>query len=498
MSGSGLTDAEIEIIIRQLFEEELAPKEEERLLDQLERAEDDVLPVLRTMLRSRDPQTVDTAAAVLADWSADERTVQREIVKPLQRLIEDPDVADRTKVAVAGVLAEQGAPPDPDAFRAQLRDPREMARATLRSALDQADSDMARSAFLESLDAEPLEIRIRLVHDLAVLDDPRAARLLAPLLYTANDAIVEAVLDVLKGTLEAPAEFYAALEGLSEEHPDAGIRARASKLLARLVPAGRLAPALPLHGAWITSVDGDGGQMIVAARQIAPDYLTMLNVYFNDLEGIQDYTVVEGVSEAELDGLLAGLEAEGVLVVEADLETCRALLAEARAATLRAGLPLPLSYGVWRDFLAGDDPRDVEPPALGEIDVHAHPEWQAAGAQLLEHPAYDYWFFDPDEVPDRFVAAYRSKPTEAGRRAPLADAIQAYVDDDLRAALRERLWRQAGVLARLDDTAAVEHTLAAAAALAPDSGVAPAEHPLLQAMMRRTLGGYGLEDEDSD
>ncbi len=495
MNGSGLTDAEIEIIVRRLFEEDLAPKEEERLLDQLERAEDDVLPVLRHMLRSRDPQSVDTAASVLAHWSADARTVKDEIVDPLQRMVEDPDVSDQTKVAIAGVLAEQGAPPDPDAFRAQLKDPREMVRATLRATLDQADSDMARSAFLESLQEEPLETRVGLVRDLATLDDPRAARLLAPLLYSAEDEIVEAVLDVAGDMLEAPAELYVALEDLADEHPASEVRERASKLVQRLTPADRLTPEAPLHGAWITSVDGDGGQMIVATRRLAPDYLTMLNVYFNDLEGIQDYTVLEGVSTAELDDLLADLEAEGVLVVEADLATCRALLADGREAMLQAGLPLPLSYGVWRDFLAGDDPRDITPPDLDLVDVRAHPEWLAGSGELLEHPAYDYWFFDPDEVPDRFVASYRSAPTDLERQSAVEDAVRSYVDDDLRAALRERLWRQADVLARLEDDEAVGRTLAAAAALAPDSGTAPAAHPLLQGMMHRTLGGYRLRVE---
>ncbi|MBS1253264.1 MAG: hypothetical protein MAG451_02313 [Anaerolineales bacterium] len=487
MSGSGLTDAEIEIIIRQLFEEELTQKEEERLLSQLERAEDDVLPVLRTMLRSRDRQTVDTAASVLAHWSAEERTIHREIVTPLQQMVEDPHVSDRAKVAVAGILAEQGAPPDPDAFRAQLEDPREMVRATLRSALDQADSDMARSAFLESLQEEPLEIRVGLVHDLAALDDARAPRLLAPLLYATNEAIVRAVLGVAGKLLEAPAELRVALEDLADEHPKQAIRERASKLLKRLVPADRLTPQAPLHGAWITSVDGDGGQMIVLTRRLAPGYVTMLNVYFNDLEGIQDYTVVEGVGVAELEDLLSGLEAEGVLIVEADLPTCRSLLADARAATVRAGLPLPLSYGVWRDLLAGDDARDLEVPDLAPVDVHAHPAWLAESDQLLEHPAYAYWFFDPDELPNRFAAAYRSKPTAGGRRAAVEEAIQAHVGDDLRAALRERLWRQADVLARLGDDEAVQRTLAVAAVLAPDAGTALQHHPLLQVMMRRTL-----------
>lgn len=495
MSGSGLTDAEIEIIIRQLFEEDLAPKEEERLLSQLERAEDDVLPVLRTMLRSRDPQTVDTAASVLAYWSADERTVQREIVKPLQRMVEDPEVSDRTKVAVAGVLAEQGTPLDPEAFHAHLEDPREMVRATLRSALNQADSDMARSAFLESLQEEPLETRVNLVHDLATLDDPRAARLLAPLLYTADNATVAAVLEVVGDSLEVPAELYTALQHVADEYPDRAIREHASKLLNRLTPAESLAEA-PLHGAWITSVDGDGGQMIVATRQLAQDYLTMLNVYFTDLEGIQDYTVLEGLSTAELENLLLNLENEGILVVEADLEKCRTLLVKARTATLEAGPPPPLSYGVWWDFLAGDDPRDIEAPSLNSVDVQAHPEWLSASDQLLEHPAYAYWFFDPDELPDRFTASYRSAVTDDQRRSAISEAIRTHIDAGLRSAIRDRLWRQADVLARLGDDGVVRRTLAAAAALAPDSDSELTDHPLLRAMMRRTLGGYGLQVED--
>lgn len=496
MNGSGFTDAEIQIIIRQLFEEDLPPREEERLLEQLERVEDDVLPVLRSMLHSRDPQTVDTAASVLAHWTADDQTAQREIIKPLQRMIEDPEMADRTKVAVASVLAEQGAPIDPETFRAQLKDPHEMMRATLRAALDQADSDMARAAFLESLQEEPLDTQIRLVHDLASLDDPRTARLLAPLLHASKVVIIETVLDAVGGMLEAPAELYVALQNVAVEPPEPAIRERASKLLKRITPADRLIPKASLYGAWITSVDGDGGQMIVAARELRPDYLSMLNVYFNELEGIQDYTLLEGLSSAELGDLLADLTAEGVLVVEADLETCCELLAIARSATLQAGQPLPLSYGVWRDFLAGEDPRDLESPSLELIDVDAHPEWVTQSGQLLEHPAFAYWFFDPDDVPDRFIAAYSSARTEDNRRSIMTQALEASIDKQLQSALRQQLQRQADVLARLGDDEAVGRTLAAAAALAPDLETAPEEHPLLRAMMHRTLSGYRLQVED--
>lgn len=489
MSGSGLTDAEIQIIIRQLFEEDLSPKEEERLLGQLERAEDDVLPVLITMLQSADHRTVETAAAILAGWPADERTIQREILRPLRRLIDDPDLHDRNKVAVATVLAEQGAPIDPDTFRAALRDPREMIRATLRAALDQADSDMARAAFLESMQEEPLDVQVGLVHDLKTLEDSRSARLLAPLLYAWNDTLAEAVMNAVGDRVEVPAELYTALEDQTTEYPEQTVRERATTQLERLVPAGRLVATAPLHGAWITSVDGDGGQMILAARQHAPDNLTMLNVYFNDLDGIQDYTVVEGVSPAELDDLLVDLESEGVLVVEADLGTCRELLASARSATLAAGQPLPLSFGVWRDFLAGDDSRGLQPPALAPVDVDARPEWVSESDHLLEHPAFSYWFFDPAELAEHFMKAYQTADTQQTRQTVVGQALDAYVDERIRALLRERLRRQAGVLARLGDDEAVHHALAAAGALAPDSDVQVTHHPLLRGMMRRTLEG---------
>ncbi|MFQ5855390.1 MAG: HEAT repeat domain-containing protein [Anaerolineae bacterium] len=490
MSGSGLTDAEIQIIVRQLFEEELTPKEEERLLSQLERAEDDVLPVLRTMLRSVDPRTVDTAVTCLASWSADERTIEREIVNPLRRLIDDPDLPDRNKVAVASVLADQAAPIDPETFRAALRDPGEMIRATLRAALDQADSDMARAAFLESLGGEPLEAQIGVVQELDALDDPRAARLLAPLLYTSNDAVVRAALSALDDMLEAPAELYAALEDLATESSELAIRERASVLHKQLIPADRRTPAAPLRGAWVTSVDGDGGQMIVAARQVAPQNLIMLNVYFNDLDGIQDYAVLEGISPAELEQLLTDLEAEGVLVVEADLETCRELLADARSATSATGQPLPLSFGVWRDFLAGDDHRGLRTPALISVGGGAHEQWLPESDRLLEHPAFAYWFFDPDELPTRPIEAYQAAGTDQARQTAIDEALEAYINARLCTLVRERLRRQACVVSRLGDDDAVRRTLAAADALTPHSDVMPKEHPLLRAMMHRTLEGH--------
>lgn len=505
MSNSGLTDAEIQIIIRQLFEEELTPAEEQRLLDRLEQAEDDVIPVLRTMLRARDPQTVDTAASVLAAWSADERIIERQIVEPLHQMIEDPDLSDRTKVAVASVLAEQGTPLEPDYFVSQLADPHEMTRATLRSALNQADSDMARAAFLESLETESVRTRVGLIEDLAALEHPAVPRLLAPLLYTSDVAAVEAALDATAGMLEAPRELHRALQHVADAYPDPSIRERAAKLMRRLAPSEALSVPRPLRGLWITSVDGDGGQMIVAAREHgasgqaqagpaestepAPDYVTMLNVYFNDVDGIQDYTVLEGVTTAELHDFLGDLDAEGILVVEAELETGRELLEQARAATLVAGQKLPLGFGVWCEFLAGDDPRELERPRLEPVDLRLHPDWLQESGQLLDHPAYEYWFFDPDDLPTGSVRAYEAAETDSEQTVAVRQALDAHVDLTLRPVLRQRLWRQAGVLARRDEHEAVRLTLAGAAGLAPEADVAPADHPLLQRMMHRTLAG---------
>lgn len=493
MSSSGLTDAEIQIIIRQLFEEELTPAEEQRLLERLEQAEDDVIPVLRTMLRARDAQTVDTAAAVLAAWSADDRTVERQIVEPLRRMVEDADLSDRAKVAVASVLAEQGRPLDPDYFVSHLKDPREMTRATLRSALGQAGSDMARAAFLESLEAEPTGTRVALIDDLAAMDDPAVPRLLAPLLYSSDAEIVQAALDATAGMLEGPPELERALQYVAAAHPDPSTRERAASLARRTAPSPA-PPPQPLRGLWITSVDGDGGQMIVAAREYGaseppPDYVTMLNLYFNDVDGIQDYALLEGVTAAELDDLLDDLEAAGILVVEATLETGRELLEAARAATLTAGRELPLGFGVWHEFLVGDDPRELEPPQLAAVNLRSHPEWLQESAQLLDHPAYEYWFFDPDDLPSGSVRAYEAAATARDRTAAVRQAVDAHVDPGLRSVLHERLWRQARVLTRRNEPEAVRLTLAAAAGLASEAAIAPADHPLLQAMMRRTLAG---------
>ena len=108
---------------------------------------------------------------------------------------------------------------------------------------------------------------------------------------------------------------------------------------------------------------------------------------------------------------------------------------------------------------------------------------------------FESWFFNPAEWKGH-AKAVRALNKVGGvvreqkekEKEAIHQGLEAIVDDERRRLLRERLRRQAWLLAQLyGDEEVWQWAMAAAAALEDDAGVSVYEHPLLVGMMRETL-----------
>ena len=252
-------------------------------------------------------------------------------------------------------------------------------------------------------------------------------------------------------------------------------------------------PELPVHRCLLSTIDGNGTQMVFVTRQRPDDYLKLMNTMFNDHEGIKDCTGVDMMDEDSLEEMLDMMELSGISAVDVKLERCRQVLEEAHQVTLKAGRRLPPQYVAWASFLEGEDRRDVEETESQEVDLTTQPELLEYCDELLELDEFESWFFNPREWKGH-RKAYRSLERARGKDSDqkwdetIQQGLEAIMDDEHRRLWRERLRRQAWVLAQLyDDEEVWQWAMAAAAALEDDAGVPLHKHPLLYAMMERTL-----------
>jgi hypothetical protein len=241
---------------------------------------------------------------------------------------------------------------------------------------------------------------------------------------------------------------------------------------------------LPLVHCWLSSIDGDGGQVLVVVRQRLDGDLWMLDLMFNDHQGIKD--CFSAVTDAdELQEMMAAFVP--IDFVDVGLARAREEVARAYQVTLNAGRRLPPALLLWQSWLEGEDPRTLDEFDRPSLEPSRRDDLLVECEELLDLDEFESWFFNPDEVVDflpRYRALDRESQTEFGEpayEALLDEAIEAVVDDARRRLLAGRLRRQAWLLAQLYEEAYVP-LWALAAADALDEGVLT-EHPLLRGMM---------------
>ncbi len=466
-------------------------EEGEWIVERLQSLADDAVPRVVEMLASPNEETRLVAIVLLRELG-DPRAV-----RPLQRMLHKPHYSDGEKLKVMQALEILGSPIDKATFRRAISDPNALMEDAMAHMLEVIEDPAQVEGFLAIMEEGALEIQEQYVRDmLAPLADRRLLLLLITLLHSEHDAVIVAAVDAIE-RLKEPA-VIPLLEERAQYDPSRRVRHAAENAALRLrtrigVPDKKRPPwitpsPLPLARCLLCTIDGSGGQVLFVAREQPDGDLQIVDLMFNDHEGIKDcFSTI--VDEEELDEMVNSFG--GNEFVDISLERARAEVARAYQITLDAHRRLPPAFMAWRGWVEGEDLRTIEEFPLPSLDPSQQAELLAECAELLTLDEFDFWFFNPDEVAS-FVPRYRKllRRDQADRgQAPfealLDQAIKAVVDDKYRRLLPERLRRQAWLMAQIyEDEEIPLWALTAAAALEEGTLI---EHPLLRDMMDTSL-----------
>lgn len=461
------------------------------IAEQLQGLTDQALPYLTKMLTSPEEDAREAAITLLRELG------DRRAVGPLRRMLDNPDYSDEEKMEVIHVLQHLGAPVDEATFRRAISDPDTLMKETLHRMLETIHDPVQVEALLDAMEQQmPPEAQEQYVRDLlGQLTDRRLLLMLSALLHSEHDAVVLAAIDAIE-RLKEPATIPL-LEERARHDPSNQVRHAADNAALRLQMRTGDRPsqpwitpsALPLSRCLLSTIDGNGGQVLFIARERSDGDLQGVDILFNDHEGIKDcFSLI--VDEGELDVMLDSF-GMSVDFVDVCLARARSAVSHAYQATLAASRRLPPAFMVWQGWLEGEDQRSVEEFPLPSLASSQQAEWLVKSAELLTLDEFGYWFFNPDEV-ESHVPHYRrllqkgqAERGEAAFETLLDEVIEAVVDEEYRRLLAGRLRRQAWLLAQLYEEEEIP-LWALAAAAAFDQGVL-VEHPLLRDMMEESL-----------
>lgn len=353
-----------------------------------------------------------------------------------------------------------------------------------------------RGVFLEALLTRPLDHIRTTVQALVATGDARVVLVLAPLLHAADLPVVQAAIDALVA-LGNPAARSALEERLRYDRRRE-VQQAAQDALTR-IPEGPAAlaedPVLPLEAAYLTVVDGAGGQMALIARRWPTGEVAVLHVIFDDVEGLREAFGFPVQPPDDFTETLDDLEDDGLTPVELPLEAVRTTLEVAYRRVLERRGRTSVEYVAWRAFLHGDDPRELPEVTLPKVRLPDDLQLLSESDQLLDLDEFGSWYFEPWTLRRVLDRLQRIQRYERGKRyerqvvALIRRTLNELLDPETRQRFQRRLERQAELLARIypDDPTVPARCLAAAAGLAEDSGVPVSEHPLFQRMLVRSL-----------
>jgi len=472
-------------------------------------ARDKVLHLLRT----NDVTAHSAAVLILSELATDFD------LEELEDFVADPTVGDLAKLTLAPVLNELGSEMADEGIIDYLNDPEAAMLQMQMRLLDlMGKSELGVESVLEDVLAMPMDRRLGFINWLGGSQDPRAIKLLLPLLENQSSKVVTATIDALE-QLGAVAAYQSipALNFLLANSSNRQLKQHARAALGRLtmyLTPGQEETAMeqtlqkqePLHEARVSFIDGSGTQMVMLAWRRSDGLLKSVNVLNQDTRGIKD---CYGTDEMEVESwseLVESMEEQGFGSYQVSLDYCRALIADARAMNKRTRHKLPVAYTIWRPSIEGNESSNktaataiimLEPrvftPDLAQLAKR--------GDELLNLPEFESWTFEPFESIRSYVNSYieasgpvhssrvrkRRGELKANQETIVSDVLEKVVDDKWRLLYESRLRRQGALfqyVGRIDDALLVS---AVTAALHPDSGLAAQEQPFLRAFMHRSL-----------
>jgi len=472
-------------------------------------ARDKVLHLLRTNDRTAQTAAVQILSELATDFDLEE----------LEDFVADPTVSDLAKLTLVPVLNELGSEMADEGIIDYLNDPEAAMLQMQMHLLDlMGQSELGVEAVLEDVLTMPMDRRLGFINWLGNSQDPRAEKLLLPLLENQSSKIVTATIDALEqlGPVAAnqsvPALNYL-LTNTSNRQLKQHARATLGRLTMYLTPGQEVAVAEqslqkqgPLHEARVSFIDGSGTQMVMIAWRRSDGLLKGVNVLYQDIWGIKDCYGTDEMEVASWSELVESMKEQGFGSYKVTLEYCRALIADAHGMNKRTRRKLPVAYAIWRPLIEGNEyssKNDFTAKIMLEPVVFT-PDLMPLvkrGDELLDLQEFETWTFEPFESIKPYVNSYieagdsvnssrtrkRRKRLNAGPETIVSDVLEKVVDDQWRLLYSSRLRRQGALFQYLGREEDVQLVSAVCAALHPDSGLAPNEQSFLRAFMHRSL-----------
>lgn len=468
------------------------------------------------LLRTSDMQAYSAASLILSELATDFD------LEELEDFVANPAVGDLAKLSLAPVLKELDSELADDGMIDYLNDPEAaMLQMQLRLLELVGASELSVESILEDVLSMPVERRMGFIAWLGGSQDPRAAKLLIPLLENQSTKVVLATMDALEQLGASVAkESLPALNYLLATSSNRQIKQQARVVLGRLTMQSQpglsleTAQELPLYEARTSFIDGSGAQMVMMAWRKPDGLLKGVNLLCQDEWGIKDCYGTDEMPVERWHELIENMQKEGFISFNVPLEYCRALIVEARQQNKRARHKMPVAYAVWRRLIETGCSTPQDAPAMltmVEPQVYDETLGQLAerGSELYELPEFEPWLFQPFAQLHPYVNEYlgpnalptseqtpgrkrksSSKQLEAQKREreALVDAIlEKIIDMRWRLLYDTRLRRQAALFQLLGRTEEADLISAVAATLHPDSDVPPQHQPFLRALVHRSL-----------
>src|SRR6266571_324236 len=335
-------------------------------------------------------------------------------LEELEDVVADPTVSDMAKLTLAPVLKELGSEMADDGIIEYLNDPEAaMLQMQIRLLELVGQSELGVESVLEDVLSMPMDRRLGFINWLGMSQDPRASKLLIPLLENQSTKVVLATIESLEqlGPVAAH-QSIPALNYLLANSANRQVKQQARAALGRLTMQSSpgtedaaMAEVLqiqqqPLHEARVSFVDGSGAQMVILSWQRPDGLLKGVNVLYQDEWGIKDCYGTDSMETERWSELVSDVEEQGFINFQVSLEYCRALIAEARALNKRTRRKLPIAYSIWRPYLAEGEISGEDAVAVSTM-LQPYPfnpdlaQLARRGDQIYQMPEFESWLFEP-------------------------------------------------------------------------------------------------------
>ncbi|TAK35409.1 MAG: hypothetical protein EPO21_06045 [Chloroflexota bacterium] len=247
----------------------------------------------------------------------------------------------------------------------------------------------------------------------------------------------------------------------------------------------------PVERVLMSTIDGDGGQVILVVRKTEAGALLIADFFSNELYGVKDSFGLQHATEDVLEEMIGELEESGIELVEVDLAAARGALAAAVEVNAATRHSIPPVFELWEPLVYDAyPPREDETivrPELDDAPYANRPDLIRSSGRLADRSCFDFWLFDLE----RTILALDAMPVPKGYRwsdKQFRPLVQQLLDSTARELWRRRLRRQAWLLDRQGDSAGRDQSLAVAAQLAEGQVADLAKQPFIRTLLQRTVG----------